>query len=992
MERATNGASGPPDAPHLLPIPDFTGVPVRSATVERLQPRLAARPSGDVFEQEADQVAEHVVGMAPAVSPPPRPHERGTGAQRATAVPTASSAVPAEVDDVVRSPGQPLEPVARAFMEQRFGRDFSGVRVHTDVEAARSAQSVQALAYTVGKHIAFAPGTYAPATHVGRRLLAHELTHVAQQTEARGAGASPRLQRQQAPAQGTTKVPPKRGFVIYLADPGGDRLAAELLRRGILKPGQYDTWRFGGDGYYFAKVSGTGPTASHIRVLEAMAIFNAAGVIIGFRIVSHLPGQGQGDQPGQPGEQKPVKGPAQLKAEFEALPEPVKALLKDAASRNEANLERVMRIATKLDRLAPEDQQVYKPLAKHFASDLDAFERSIDAYVEFKSNIKAQADAERKGAASDKEGSGKESGKEVPLEQRLAKTWSRFDEKKFAGMSVAQKEELAREVAAEQRNIQLEYMAEHPGETAVGMAEGMVRPDKAAARMVDDVKEAADGKRGAYARLASVAGAYNKYVAAAASAVFVALLFVPFLNLLEMAAVGLVVAAATIAASAAESELRIKAAGEAKSPEELKAETAGAAEAQVRIVVTAAMLALMVVAKIVARIPLPGRYQNVGAALNAAQNALLEKTGIGPAWQAVKADLLGKLRASKQGLPEALAEQTNEVVAEAKYVESMSGEEFVQHLADGDPKLADLGIPPAEAKGVQQMAAATPKGANIAEQLRRNTLQALQEAPAEAAKKVDTFVKGVDGSIEEVAAAKNPEQLKAAIEQGKKSLGPENQARQALAEEQAFMKKRMVGARRRALEEDARNKLNELSAAMAETQRKIAEVKEVEFAAKRRAIELKRKVDASPAGSDARAAAEKELAAAKEVVAELEEQDELEGYREQARTQKQEEGKVFEALGLGRPNLWAATKAAIRKAAKTLNGKFLDANTEEVIEGTPEYGHKWGKENRRLVLEAAERGMSQEQFNRWVNEHPEWFQLETLENNRSRRFEKPGVD
>ncbi|MFD9005538.1 DUF4157 domain-containing protein [Streptomyces sp. NPDC059582] len=894
--------------------------------------------------------------------------------------------MPTEVDDVVRSSGQPLEPDARAFMEQRFGRDFSGVRVHTDAEAARSAQSVQALAYTVGRHIAFAPGMYAPATREGRRLLAHELTHVAQQTEARGAGARPTLQRQQAPAQGATKVSPKRGFVIYLADPDGDKLEAELLRRGILKPGLYDdTWRFAGDGYYFEKVSGTGPTAIHTHVLDAISIFNAAGVIIGFRIVSHLPGQGQG---GQVGEQKPVESPAQLKAEFDALSEPVKALLKDAASRNEATLEQVMRIARKLDRLAPEDQQVYKPLAKHFASDLDAFERSIDAYVEFKSNIKAQADAERKGAASGKEGSGKEE----TLEQKLAKTWSRFDEKNFANMSVAQKEELAREVASEQRSIQLEHMAEHPGETAVGMAEGMVRLDKTAARIVDDVKEAADGKRGVYARLAGAAGAYNKYVAAAASVVFVALLFVPGVNLIEMAAFGLATAAATIAVSAAESELRIKAAGEAKSPEELKKQTAGAAAAQVQIVMATLMLALMVVAKIVARLPLPGRYQNVGAALSAAQKALLEKSGIGPAWQGVKADLLGKLRASKRGLPEALAEQTNEVAAEAKYVEAMSGEEFVQHLADGDPKLADLGIPPAQAKGMQQMAAATPEGANIAEQLRRNTLQALQEAPAEAAKKVDTFVKGVDGSVEKVAAAKNPEQLKSAIEQGKKSFGSESQARQALAEEQAFMKKRMVGARRRTLEEQARKQLNELSAAMTEIQTKIADLKEAEFAAVRKVIELKRKVAGSPAGSDAHAAAQRELAAAQEVVAELKEQDALGGYREEAEKTKVAEGKVFASLGLGRPNLWEATKATIRKAAKTLNGKFLDANTLEVIEGTPEYGHVRGRENRRLVLEAAEQGMNQEQFNRWVNAHPEWFQLETLENNRSRRFEKKGTD
>ena len=90
--------------------------------------------------------------------------------------------------------------------------------------------------------------------------------------------------------------------------------------------------------------------------------------------------------------------------------------------------------------------------------------------------------------------------------------------------------------------------------------------------------------------------------------------------------------------------------------------------------------------------------------------------------------------------------------------------------------------------------------------------------------------------------------------------------------------------------------------------------------------------------------------------------------------------------------MWESTKAKIRAAAKKLGDKFLDANTGEVIKGQPAYGHKYGREHRRLVLEATEKGMNQEQFNQWVNEHPEWFQLETEANNLSHRFEEPGID
>jgi Domain of unknown function (DUF4157) len=92
------------------------------------------------------------------------------------------SEVPPIVHDVLRSPGHPLDEATRAFMEPRFGHDFSRVRVHTDVPAARAARAVTALAFTVGSNIVFGPDQYAPRTKEGQRLLAHELTHVVQQT------------------------------------------------------------------------------------------------------------------------------------------------------------------------------------------------------------------------------------------------------------------------------------------------------------------------------------------------------------------------------------------------------------------------------------------------------------------------------------------------------------------------------------------------------------------------------------------------------------------------------------------------------------------------------------------------------------------------------------------------------------------------------------------------------------------------------------------
>jgi hypothetical protein len=86
--------------------------------------------------------------------------------------------------NALASSGRPLDAATRAYMEPRFGYDFSNVRVFTDESAARSARSIDALSYTVGTDIAFASGQYSPNTLRGRQLLAHELTHVAQQSRA----------------------------------------------------------------------------------------------------------------------------------------------------------------------------------------------------------------------------------------------------------------------------------------------------------------------------------------------------------------------------------------------------------------------------------------------------------------------------------------------------------------------------------------------------------------------------------------------------------------------------------------------------------------------------------------------------------------------------------------------------------------------------------------------------------------------------------------
>ena len=148
-----------------------------------LQTKLKVNEPGDIYEREADRVADQVMATPahPAVSGAPPRIQRFSGQSHGQ-----MDAAPASVDQALASPGRPLEPALRQDMEQRFGHDFSRVRVHSGAAAEQSARDVNAHAYTVGHDIVFGAGRFAPGTHEGRQLIAHELTHVVQQSGSDG--------------------------------------------------------------------------------------------------------------------------------------------------------------------------------------------------------------------------------------------------------------------------------------------------------------------------------------------------------------------------------------------------------------------------------------------------------------------------------------------------------------------------------------------------------------------------------------------------------------------------------------------------------------------------------------------------------------------------------------------------------------------------------------------------------------------------------------
>jgi hypothetical protein len=163
-----------------------------------IQAKLTIGQPNDKYEQEADRVADQVMRM-------PEPKQslvngHSSLVQRQATCPEcmeeeediiqtkqARNQVPAMTSDIetgisaLKGGGQLLSQSARAFFEPRFGRDFQDVRVHTDNQAAKIANAVYARAFTLGRDIVFGAGLYQPRTSEGKRLLAHELTHVVQQ-------------------------------------------------------------------------------------------------------------------------------------------------------------------------------------------------------------------------------------------------------------------------------------------------------------------------------------------------------------------------------------------------------------------------------------------------------------------------------------------------------------------------------------------------------------------------------------------------------------------------------------------------------------------------------------------------------------------------------------------------------------------------------------------------------------------------------------------
>lgn len=150
-----------------------------------VQPKLIESKAGDIYEKEADRVSEQVMRM---LKPDIRHHAEVKGGlqRKPVQLPGVNSRMRAVSDQDAFIPGRgaggrELPGKLQGTMNQAFGVDFSGVRIHADTESDRLNRSLHARAFTVGQDIFFRKGEYDAQSNQGQRLLSHELTHVVQQ-------------------------------------------------------------------------------------------------------------------------------------------------------------------------------------------------------------------------------------------------------------------------------------------------------------------------------------------------------------------------------------------------------------------------------------------------------------------------------------------------------------------------------------------------------------------------------------------------------------------------------------------------------------------------------------------------------------------------------------------------------------------------------------------------------------------------------------------
>ena len=746
----------------------------------------------DRHEQAADRMADRVIGMEPegGVDAFQDNARRGLGGLRGL------------------GSGNLLPPAERKFFESRFGRDFGQVRVHTDRTAVGAAEALQARAFTVGRDIVFGDGEYHPGSAGGRKLLAHELAHVVQQAAA--GGPSNVLQRK--PDDEAVK---KRSYSFKVprdiqTEEALDRYAEVLIFGRVMN----FKWKWQTGGLDVKAFAREGKTVAYI--------YDAA-------LVSEHGGKSEGDatvppssnsaynktkgaerdavnteinrrywKEGRIPEGELIKSGEQSKIDMwnvyrdevmgekqtlNKLPPEIKALMGGEPSFKPRDYEQLLRIADKLKTFSPEDIAVYRMLSLRATDDLDLFEKSVDMFLARKAELKKALEAYQ----AQQKGNAPES-----MADAMAASWTGFDASRIGKMSESDQYDLARRQTWEVTKAQLEYMKDHPGETAVDFAKTatLMNTGETFKGIGEDIAEAASGDADAWARWAGGMGAGAKlsgWLLAVGGVLYVLSWLTGVGELATIAAFVGAMLASTIVLSTAESELRIKAASRAKTPEEFKAQVTKAAAARTNVIIMVALLALALAIRFVAKTYFPETVAKISKALA----RFREKVRIVGKLSEVKADFAAEMEGHRQKLLEAGETAKESAKKQAEALDKMSLDDFIDKLDQGSGDFFQEAAVQEGQKIPWKALAETPEGLKAIEAYKARLTEALR---TQVPKEIDAMVKeqadAIDAMLEKVKKATVPDEFEQAIRDHEKFLSEAEVARRGRAREAQVLKEK----------------------------------------------------------------------------------------------------------------------------------------------------------------------------------------------------------
>ncbi len=775
----------------------------------------------DPLEAEAERVAETIESpsafmlsglRAPVVQ------QRATGDQSQGTV-LAFVAKTTHADDIesalasASSGGQAMDVALRAYMEQQIGADFSQVRIHTDGASAAMNRDLNALAFSHGADIYFGPGKYDPSSLAGQRLLAHELAHVVQQ----GAGATGGLIQRK---NGTTSE-----FITFTFHvPDSVRSEEELFRL-------FDMYVFGEDKQTAWHWEGSPPDLATIRGKQITLKVSRSSVesktdpalkqqreqskktYAGFQgeqkqeitaEANKRYSERSGDRPGRqikPDEEGKSRMWEQAladvlkdKATLEALPKAMKELLGPESSYRPVDYQHLLRIAEKLKLFTPEDLAAYKLLTIRATADLDLFEKSVDLFLARREELKKALDQQLQQRVG---------GKEKDIKETLDEKWKGLDEASIATMSESDRYALARRMTSELTEAQLRYMKEHPGQTAKDFAKSalLLNTGETFSAIGKDLQEAASGDANTWARWAAGTGAGAKlsgWLLALAGVIYVASWFTGIGELATIAAAAGVLLGATLTLSLAESELRIKAASQAKTPEEFKRNVELAAAARTNVIVGLALIVVAAVLHFTAKALFPETVKKISTSIKNFRERVRLKGSI----YEIKPKITAEMGSLKTEVGKVAEAAKRKAIGAGDELSKLSTEQFVDKLETGGGSFLDQSKLPPEQKVNFRELLKTPEGRAAIEGYRTRLVNALKtEVPAEIDRLAEEYTSKIDDFLKDVDAAKNHDDLKVAADKIEGSLTEEHAKQFVQAEQEKITKQKLEEAAQEAHKE-----------------------------------------------------------------------------------------------------------------------------------------------------------------------------------------------